>query len=1288
MNRKLQRILATMLAALLAIPAILLVPTPTQANLGTNLYVFDLDGYYSNADRADWYDLSLFVATLQGVVNQDGPRLYIRQFQYGRPFAQGITSSATADVNSGWLDKFRARGGWLSGANVVELETVDDLIAVFGNDLEGVIVWDPKVEATVNVATTMAGIERAPIVMASGALYGQVTAAPNSLAVVADLNDQFSGPDAKIDAYEWAKANYLDNGKANPAVLAYIEDGYVRQPGTASAQNYAVERDYVVKNKGFAFDLTPHGDEAPNDAPEQTLGEDRRMLLDILQAAYSRWGVHSPIELYGFFPWWDKYSTHGDRSLHDPVSGEMLSVEEFSKYNVHITSIMDTIGYGNASFHSWAPVGKALAGAPEAPERQAIGNKTYVLYYMADHDGGTMHQMPYLWDDSRRGEVPLAWGVVPNMFRDYPDIAQYLYDTATPNDYFVGGASGAGYANPSYLPDLEAWTRWNEFLYQRTGYTTTGFLLNGNGLEVSDAVEQAYSRFSADGLIGFESSIRGTGPYVRNGNMAVAEIKAHVGGGDIIAAANQIHAYAAGLDNIGSQPNFIAVRVPFAYPKQIELIQQQLEADYPSRNYEAIDPYSFFSFIRQSVANKALDSVTVAVDLPDRMVAGESYDAAVTVRNTGSSTWTFGTNDRLGAGASNSFAWSNLNGGYSNALTDQRVFLESGASVAPQSTHTFRFTVTAPAIAGTYTFASFMVRDGVAAMGEAYERPVQVVAASGDQAIATSVILPDELEEGELATVEITLKNVGSTTWTEAAGYRLASLANGHLPIMGWQPNRMEWTDFTDGGYSLSIFDQRVFLADTDAIAPGQSKTFVFRVKAPDQRGKYVFTSQLIRDGAGGGLFGSVVEEEITVVPAGRQSLDAALIGSNVPAYMGLGERKRVTISVRNTGTDVWSESGQYRLAAASGNGFAFSDFADGGYSGSLVDQQAYLGAAEQIAGEGSKSFTFDITAPATPGTYTLAVDMIQDGVASANQVMSWEIVIAGDYAASFPAWNIPGRMAAGSTAFVSIEVLNEGQLPWTKGDLYRIWFTDNNQFRVVGFGTTGGYGAGPDEQRLFLRDTDHIIQGQREQYDIHIQAPDLPGNYTMEFRMIRDGVAPFGETVTIPIEVVDAYVERVNVGGSAYTDAAGTGWSADAPYSSAAGWGYIGTSSTAVTSNPVQPGNTGMDASMLQSARHGANFGYQFDVPNGDYEVTLAFAEIAKFQSGTRYFALDAEGVNVLSGFDIYKMVYSASSATGANRGLRYSFVAHVADGQLNLAFLGQLDNALLNAVIVQRIN
>ncbi len=1257
-------------------------PAPSssvKAQEVSKMVVFDLDEYSSATNRADWYDLTLFVGTLQGIVNQAGPKLYIRDYQHGVPI-MGITNAEMASIGDYWFEKFRQPGQWLSEMTVIEISSVDELIAEFASELSGIVVWDPRIESTVNVATTIAGIERAPIVMAGGSLYHKMTSAPYNMPVVIDLNGQFTGANSKTDAYMWAKTAYLDTGRANAGVLSYVEDGFIRHPGTGGAQNYAIARDYAVKNKGFVFDLSPWGTGKPNDALNETLGRDKATLEAILQSAYNNYGVEWPIEVFGFFPWWGKYSDlHGE--AHDPVAGEWEMIKLFSQYNAHLSSIMDTIGYSNASFHSWAPIGIGLSGAKEAPARPTLANKTYILYYMGDHDGGTIHQlMPMMWEDKRRGSIPLAWGIVPNMMRDYPDVAQYLYDTATPNDYFVAGASGAGYLDPGLVPNLEKWTQWNELLFGRTGYTMNGFLLNGSAGAISNTVEQAYARFSGDGLAGYPDSIAGTTPAVRNGNMIVVEnTLGTTSNYNVDAAANQIVAAAASMPNIGNQPNFIHVRSSFAFPRFIEAVHKRIQELQSGYNFEAIDPFSYFSLARQSVSPQADDGIVLAVDTPKKMVAGQTYDVEIKVRNIGSNTWSPEGFYRLSDTANNDFIWSNLNGGYSLGLGNQRVFLSPGDSIAPQATTTFKFSVTAPSTAGTYTLAHRLVRDGVAFLGAEFAQPIEVVNATGNQAIITSVSVPEVMTEGTTETVAVTVKNVGNTTWTRANSYRLGTFREG-LPHKYWMANRVDWTNFENGGASGLDSTYRAYLSDTDSIAPGQSKTFNFSVQAPSKRGSFVFSGRMVRDGVE--YFGPAFEKEIQVVPSGRSGFAFTLIGSTVPQYMKAGAKQLVSISLKNTGTQAWTAGANYRLGAASGNQFEFSDFQNGGSSAGIANQRAYLRAGDAIAEEKATTFTFALNAPSAPGTYTVAVDMVHDGVAWAGHPLAFQIQVADTDDSSILSHNVPNTMNAGAGYSIRVEALNEGVNEWKKSSLYRLATLTNNDFKIVN-SRDGGEGTAANNQRVYLNGEDVMGIGQRKQFDFTIVAPSTPGSYMLELRMVHDGVAFFGDTLTIPITVTTGYSQRVNVGGGAYTDSNGNAWSADAAYSSSTGWGYVGTTTTDSTTAAIvsRDSSSALDVQTFKTARKGSEFAYQFDVANGKYRVTLGFAELVKTAQDERLFRVEAEGQHLISGYDMFKIL------RGRFFSFPYSFEVAVTDGQLNLNFAGQVDQASVNAIWVERI-
>ena len=143
----------------------------------------------------------------------------------------------------------------------------------------------------------------------------------------------------------------------------------------------------------------------------------------------------------------------------------------------------------------------------------------------------------------------------------------------------------------------------------------------------------------------------------------------------------------------------------------------------------------------------------------------------------------------------------------------------------------------------------------------------------------------------------------------------------------------------------------------------------------------------------------------------------------------------------------------------------------------------------------------------------------------------------------------------------------------------------------------------------------------------------------------------------------------RVNSGGPAYADTTGNLWSADTNYVG----GTAATQGTTIagTSNPT----------LYDTQRYGTSFSYVFNVPAGDYQITLLFAETysGDFAAGDRVFNVLANGATVLANLDIYALV-------GANTALN-EVLNNVAPsgGKITLQFVGTTSkdgNAVVEAI------
>jgi hypothetical protein len=146
----------------------------------------------------------------------------------------------------------------------------------------------------------------------------------------------------------------------------------------------------------------------------------------------------------------------------------------------------------------------------------------------------------------------------------------------------------------------------------------------------------------------------------------------------------------------------------------------------------------------------------------------------------------------------------------------------------------------------------------------------------------------------------------------------------------------------------------------------------------------------------------------------------------------------------------------------------------------------------------------------------------------------------------------------------------------------------------------------------------------------------------------------------------------------TSYTDALGRLWRADKAYEEG-GWGHVGDSASFPTDRNVA--NTS-DPVLYQTLRwsEGA-FGYQFDVPDGTYEVELHFAELYRRSAGARRFDVIIEGQTVLAEYDVF------ANAGGGFRAHIRSFTVEVGDGELNVDLTrGSADYAMLNALRVAK--
>ncbi len=565
-----------------ALTSLLFLTSLYSLRAGAPLYIYTLPQDGTPAS----YDEAMAVACLQGIINRTSPDLAVVSRKNARP--------------QYWLELMGRDGRWLRDRKANAVPDLDALMRLAGKRVQGVVIWDPTVPATLNVATTCAGISNAVVLSPELADRHLVKW---QLPVLADLRGKFTGKEtgsAKNDAYRWAIRECLAKGLSTPQRLCLFEDSFSTR--ARDDEGYVVTRDWAIKNRAFVFDLSPWGDEAPGDDPRQAPGTDRDTYKMILAETQRQAAGKEMIELTGFFAF-SKYSNMPDhKSIHEGVPTEWESVALMSPFNCYQNTISSDCY--NQSLHSQAPRKPLKQRSVAKPAK--LEDKNYLCILMADYDSATplYDFLPKHWNDPARGKIPLAWGINPSLVETYPDLIAYFYETATPADTFTADASAAGYFNPSRIPgeSLPLFVRHNQKYFRELDMTIAPMVLDQE--PPSAEVKDAYQQFAPDGyatIVAAVSGARGTypPPQVWKG-MPILELlndtcNSHTSGEIAEVFARVI------LSRGNTRPNFHLFRTVWTSPRVIREALTLLNSRHPELNCEVTAPREFFALFKESM---------------------------------------------------------------------------------------------------------------------------------------------------------------------------------------------------------------------------------------------------------------------------------------------------------------------------------------------------------------------------------------------------------------------------------------------------------------------------------------------------------------------------------------------------------------------------------------------------------------------------------------------------------------------------------------------------------------
>ncbi|RXZ77666.1 hypothetical protein EBB07_30110 [Paenibacillaceae bacterium] len=287
---------------------------------------------------------------------------------------------------------------WLNTLGIGHTDVTDNysLITKYRSEINGIVIYDDAVPDTVNLATTIASLNGG--IVAPPSVVEKLTSAPYNLPILNDLRGMFT---TKIQVYQYLYNNYWSQVThkvivgLNPTIKGFLRD-YATAVGAATIwlDPSVPAEDTILRQ--FLADM-------PHDGTGTYMG------------------------------WW-------------PDEG--VGVTRTSEYGV--TTIASDFSSNLTVFGgtSRAVNVKPLANKP------ALQNKIYVSLIFSDGDNLQYLEHRFktskLWDAPNRGTIPVGWTISPAMLDAMPGVLNYLYDSATPNDNFIGGPTGVGYTYPNF----------------------------------------------------------------------------------------------------------------------------------------------------------------------------------------------------------------------------------------------------------------------------------------------------------------------------------------------------------------------------------------------------------------------------------------------------------------------------------------------------------------------------------------------------------------------------------------------------------------------------------------------------------------------------------------------------------------------------------------------------------------------------------------------------------------------------------------------------------------------
>jgi|SRR5579859_2065054 len=218
------------------------------------------------------------------------------------------------------------------------------------------------------------------------------------------------------------------------------------------------------------------------------------------------------------------------------------------------------------------------------------------------------------------------------------------------------------------------------------------------------------------------------------------------------------------------------------------------------------------------------------------------------------------------------------------------------------------------------------------------------------------------------------------------------------------------------------------------------------------------------------------------------------------------GASTTLSVKFQNTGTATWQKGvvGQQANLGLNGDTLTFANL--GMNDGWLSANRLATTAEATVAPGQTGTFTFNVRAPVTPGTYRLPLRPVIDGVTwMEDQGVFMVVVSASSYHSKWVSESPYPTLRAGEiSAPLTITFTNTGTSPWVKGVLGQEARLGINLDDV----TWASLGVNwPFASRVAVQGEATVAAGQNGTFTFQVKAPASPGVYSIHLRPVIDGV-------------------------------------------------------------------------------------------------------------------------------------------------------------------------------------